>query len=244
MLWANQKGKKIKAWPGLAATCPACGGEVVPKCGEILEWHWAHKARDCDTWGEPESQWHLSWKARFPSDWQEVVMGPHRADVRTPRGVIEFQKSAISAAEIREREQFYGKMIWVVDASEFNLERHDGWSRKRFIEKNGPPPFWTSMPTPAGSKWLNPKGEQVAQNTWAEKCNYYCEEQHRKNPCYRWLWPRKTWLQAEKAIILDRGNSELLRIKKVYGKSSVYLACAPLTVEALLRSCGAVEVAA
>lgn len=236
MLWANQNGEKIQAWPGLRATCPACGGDVVPKCGEIVEWHWAHKARDCDSWGEPESQWHLGWKARFPADWQEVVMGPHRADVRTPRGVIEFQKSAISAAEIREREQFYGKMIWVVDASGFNLERHLDWHRKRFAKIKPYPKYdlFELLTEPAVSELA----------AWNAECASFAESCHQKNPCYRWLWPRKTWLQAEKTIILDRGNGKLLRIKKVYGKSSVYLSCARLTVDGLLRSCGALEVAA
>jgi hypothetical protein len=231
MLWANRHGRKIQAFPGVTATCPACGGEVVPKCGEIVEWHWAHKARDCDSWGEPESQWHLGWKARFPAEWQEVVMGPHRADVRTPRGVIEFQKSAISAAEIREREQFYGKMIWVVDASGFNLEPHLDWSVKRFRQKHGI--SVTPSIAPDQVDW------RIWSEEWREKQRKFCEDEHHRSPCYRWLWPRKTWLEAEKTMILDRGNGELLRVKKVYGKSSVYLACAPLTVGQLLRACGA-----
>lgn len=235
MLWANRHGRKIQAFPGATATCPACGGEVVPKCGEIVEWHWAHKARDCDNWGEPESQWHLGWKARFPVEWQEVVMGPHRADVRAPRGVIEFQKSAISAAEIREREQFYGKMIWVVDASGFNLERYDYWNHRRFLADNREPPGGV-----LGT--LTGKHRDENRENWKAfqaRLHQYLDDQHRKSPCFRWLWPRKTWLEAEKTIILDRGNGELLRIKKVYGKSSIYLACASLTVHQLLRVCGA-----
>ena len=235
MLWANSDGEKIRAWPGLTAACPGCGGEVVAKCGEIVEWHWAHKAKDCDAWSEPESEWHLGWKARFPVDWQEVVMGPHRADVKTPRGVIEFQKSAISAAEIRERERFYGQMIWVVDASNFNLERHLDWHRNRFMQIKSYPRFDLFALLQESAK------SQLEQ--WEKECAFYAESCHQKNPCFRWLWPRKTWLQAKKTIILDRGDGELLRIKKVYGKSSVYLACVRLTVEALLRNCG-VEVTA
>jgi hypothetical protein len=94
---------------------------VIPKCGELVRWHWAHEARrDCDPWSEPETDWHLGWKARFPRAWCEVVLGPHRADVQCVNGsVIEFQHSPISPAEIRERETFYGKdLIWMFDVRE------------------------------------------------------------------------------------------------------------------------------
>jgi hypothetical protein len=254
MMWANTPNGKTLAQPGVSGTCPMCGKEVVPKCGEIVSWHWAHKARDCDSWGEPESEWHMGWKDRFPPSWQEVTMGPHRADVLTPRGVVEFQRSAISGAEIREREQFYGKMIWVVDATDFNLERYDHWNHRRFLELNGEPKFDLF-----GGPYLARPGEteeernariaewEKSQEDWVqfrERLRQYLDAEHLKSPCYRWLWPRKTWLQAQKTIVLDRGNGELLRVKKVYGKSSVYLACAPLTVDALLRHCGVTGVAA
>lgn len=51
-------------------------------------------------------------------------MGPHRADVKGPDGVLEIQRSAIAIAEIREREQFYGRMIWLLNGRDFwhNLE--------------------------------------------------------------------------------------------------------------------------
>lgn len=42
-------------------------------------------------------------------------MPPHRADIKTPKLVIELQHSLISAAMIREREAFYGDMIWLFD---------------------------------------------------------------------------------------------------------------------------------
>lgn len=122
MRWANTPHGKALAHPGTTGTCPGCGATVIPKCGEILEWHWAHRFSDCDHWSEPESKWHLDWKRLFPSEWQEVPMGPHRADVLTPHGVIEFQKSPISRQDIRDRERFYGDMIWVVDASAFTFE--------------------------------------------------------------------------------------------------------------------------
>lgn len=121
-LFGNQR---IAAVPGARAVCPGCGQPVLAKCGSINAWHWAHEARDCDPWNEPESAWHLGWKAAFPQSRTEVVMGPHRADIVTPAGrVIELQASSISSEEIREREQFYRNMIWVFRADTFrdNLE--------------------------------------------------------------------------------------------------------------------------
>jgi competence protein CoiA len=129
MRWAQLGDTRIEAAPKCVARCPACGGEVVAKCGELVAWHWAHKAKDCDPWSEPESEWHLGWKQRFPANWQEVVIGPHRADVKTPFGVLEFQRSSISIAKIKEREHFYGAMAWVVDSSEWWLMGQDSYEK-------------------------------------------------------------------------------------------------------------------
>lgn len=126
MLYANKSGEKIQPQPGARAECPACGGEVIAKCGSIYTWHWSHVAADCDPWSEPETEWHKGWKDRFPPECREVVIGPHRADVLTKSGiVIEFQHSPISVDEILEREDFYGKkMVWLLDGSVFkeNME--------------------------------------------------------------------------------------------------------------------------
>lgn len=106
----------------LKAKCSGCGDDVIAKCGEIKIWHWAHVNKECDSWYEPESAWHIGWKSLAPPDNQEVVIGPHRADIRTSKGtVIELQHSPISPEEIREREQFYGDMIWIFDASAFSV---------------------------------------------------------------------------------------------------------------------------
>lgn len=124
MEWARLGFDRIKASPGAVGFCPGCGAQLHPKCGEINVWHWAHAGGDCDPWHEGETSWHLNWKALFPPDWQEVVMGPRRADIRTPRFVIELQHSPISPAEIREREEFYGEMIWIFDVRSARTRIH------------------------------------------------------------------------------------------------------------------------
>lgn len=121
MKWANVDSARLEAQRGIYGKCPLCGGDVLAKCGEIISWHWAHKTKECDSWSEPESDWHRDWKNCFPVSMQEVVIKPHRADIQAPRGIIEFQRSSISSAEIKKREVFYGRMTWVIDASEFWL---------------------------------------------------------------------------------------------------------------------------
>lgn len=113
-------GDLVEASPGASARCPGCCAPLQARCGAVNAWHWAHEAGDCDPWHEPETEWHLGWKRRVRPEFREVVMGPHRADIRTPNGlVVELQHSSISVPEIDEREEFYGAMIWLFDAQPF-----------------------------------------------------------------------------------------------------------------------------
>jgi len=121
--WAQAGFDRIEPSPGAVAQCPSCSSDVISKCGEIVSWHWAHKVKDCDPWSEPESEWHRGWKAKFPPRWQECTIGRHRADVVSPIGVVEFQRSFLSMDDVRERESFYAGLIWVVDASTWALQR-------------------------------------------------------------------------------------------------------------------------
>lgn len=114
MIYANLEGKQALAFPRGRANCPLCGAEVIAKCGEIKIWHWAHKQDDCDRWSEGETPWHYHWKQFAHPDDTEVAAGEHRADIIGRYGkIIELQASPISPAEIREREQFYGSMLWL-----------------------------------------------------------------------------------------------------------------------------------
>lgn len=116
MLYARHNSERVEATPNLRrAECPVCEKEVIAKCGEIVIWHWAHRAADCDPWAESETAWHKNWKELFPVEWREVRIGNHRADVRTPTHVIELQHSSLGPTEIAEREAFYGQMIWIFD---------------------------------------------------------------------------------------------------------------------------------
>jgi competence protein CoiA len=124
---------------GDRSACPGCGAEVQAKCGEIVTHHWAHRSGvDCDAWAEGESDWHAGWKEAFPEEWREVTVGPHRADVRTPAGlVVEVQRSQISTLEIAARQEFYGRMAWLLDASEWSVS----WPSDAEPDEFGPSAF-------------------------------------------------------------------------------------------------------
>lgn len=112
---------------------------MVSRCGSVKIHHWAHKTGGtCDKWWESESEWHLKWKGYFPEDWREEVKHDqatgekHIADVFNPNLelVIEFQNSPLSIGEMKSREAFYKKMIWIVNAQDFDFRTSslDEWN--------------------------------------------------------------------------------------------------------------------
>jgi len=125
MKYALVNNSKAQARKGLKGVCPSCGAEVIAKCGEQKINHWAHKkTHSCDPWWEPETEWHRTWKNRFPEEWQEITFTSkqtgekHIADVLTNQGlVIEFQHSHINSDERKSREEFYENLLWVVDGT-------------------------------------------------------------------------------------------------------------------------------
>lgn len=125
MKYALVNGVRKEATKGEWGLCTQCGRVLISKCGEKKINHWAHKnIIECDPWWENESDWHRNWKDNFPEDWQEyncvdeTTGEKHRADIRTTHGlVIEFQSSFLNPEESRKREDFYKRMVWVVDGT-------------------------------------------------------------------------------------------------------------------------------
>jgi competence protein CoiA len=143
MQYALVGGVRQRASPDARGICPQCENPVIARCGDVMVWHWAHvSCFDCDSWSEGETPWHVGWKGRFPKQWREVTMGWHRADIKAPQAVIELQASSISPDEIREREHFYGEMVWVLDASRFNLDIRDRGSYVTFRWKYPHKTWW------------------------------------------------------------------------------------------------------
>jgi hypothetical protein len=130
MKFALCNGQRQEAQPNLSGQCPACDQAMIAKCGDVKDWHWAHKGRRiCDPWWENETEWHRAWKGQFPKEWQEIVHQAdngekHIADVKTDQGwVIEFQHSPIESEERRSRDTFYSKLVWVVDGARRKRDR-------------------------------------------------------------------------------------------------------------------------
>jgi hypothetical protein len=122
MKYALIDGQRQEAQPNLKGVCVGCGSPTLARCGEIRVNHWAHQGkRRCDLWWENETEWHRAWKNKFPSEWQEIIHyaddgEKHISDVKTDHGwFLEFQHSQIKPEERRSREDFYQKLIWVVD---------------------------------------------------------------------------------------------------------------------------------
>lgn len=127
-------GQRRQPEHGLRGTCQCCDNTVIAKCGPIRVHHWAHKAGIiCPYDRDPETQWHLDWKANFPLDWQErrfvSAQGEvHIADLFVPIGkclAIEIQHSPITPAERASREHFYARLLWIVDGT----RRERDWSK-------------------------------------------------------------------------------------------------------------------
>lgn len=125
MRFALIDNNRVEAQPKQQGLCPICSKPVIAKCGNKKVWHWAHRSIiSCDSWWEPETEWHRNWKNNYPTEWQEIVLfdeqtgEKHIADVRTNHNlVMEFQHSAIKPEERISREKFYKNMLWVVDGT-------------------------------------------------------------------------------------------------------------------------------
>ncbi|ARV59517.1 hypothetical protein BZZ01_13555 [Nostocales cyanobacterium HT-58-2] len=142
MMYANVDGEeKVLPTPKQKGHCPLCGSQVLSKCGSVVAWHWAHQnMKDCDSWAENESEWHLGWKLGIEKKYTEVGFTDssgerHRADISFPlighsddapvehRLTIELQHSSIPVEEIKQREAFYKHLVWVLDARDFYISK-------------------------------------------------------------------------------------------------------------------------
>ena len=120
MYYALVNGDRKPPAQRLVGICPSCHTPVIPKCGNVKTWHWAHKnVGECDPWAESLTEWHLAWQRGLLNSSVEVVMENHRADiVGNNSTVVELQHSPIKAEDIAAREDFYGNMVWLFDATE------------------------------------------------------------------------------------------------------------------------------
>ena len=207
MRFAEKNGQRILPNPfEKNAVCPLCKEEVISKCGEIKIWHWAHKSNnDCDNWGGRETAWHLNWKGEFPEETQEVIIGKHRADVKIQDIVLEFQSSSISLEKIKEREEFYDRMIWILNGGVFaeNLCLRDNKGFKSFRWK-WPPNAWLNATRPIYVDL------QPLVDKWIKSLSLPDRE-----PTENGYLDRTKWKENLRKEILEY-SGKLFLIKKVY----------------------------
>jgi hypothetical protein len=123
---AEFNGRLSTAVAGGRAHCPGCRGDVYARLPPGVTRHWAHlplpdgQERDCDHDAGEMTEWHRSWQyTRTDPNFIEVVRGDFRADVINAGDfVIEFQHSGLSPEKVEQREQFWGRGLWVVDGTE------------------------------------------------------------------------------------------------------------------------------
>lgn len=140
MLYAIINGKKDRPSFGQRGNCPACGSEVIAKCGSINVHHWAHVVdNNCPHSGK-ETDWHISWKAEFDPEWVEVTKDGNRADVLNPNCgyALEIQHSSISTEDILKRQANFKKVIWMINGKPFKHNFHirvktNDWGRKYYV---------------------------------------------------------------------------------------------------------------
>lgn len=241
MQYALVEGLRHIPEPNLKGVCPVCSEATVSKCGSILQWHWAHRGkRHCDPWWENETDWHRTWKSKFPSESREVVHfnsatgEKHVADVKTHRGiVVEFQNSPISVSELRGRELFYARMLWIVNgahfAAQFTVLHALPDPRSKLAQDlifypaqaNGSLPgvsrqnpelsrgmFWRRSENP---DWK--PGDLVEVHS-TERIKSEIEREYIGHHQFEWVQPRTVWFESTVPVFLDFGQDTLWRLQE------------------------------
>ena len=168
-----------------------------------------------------ETPWHKNWKIAFPGNYREIgfydeIFGEiHRADIHTPDGVtIEFQNSPISLNELKSREAFYPKLIWILNGKKFKGFR---------ILKNLPDvddPALVDYEFCHSDHLSMIRKEDVIKNIVKPKIlNFYHPELKRiaiTSHYYSFCWkqPHAVWFEAKAPLIIDPGGHFLYELRK------------------------------
>jgi hypothetical protein len=206
MLYAKVNGEKSEATPNLAGECQLCDQPVFSRCGEINVWHWAHhKNESCDSWYEPETNWHRNWKFIFGEDYREIIISKdgikHIADIQTRENVIiELQNSTIQAPIIREREIFYGEqMIWIINGKHFKSNFDIKPPRSASLDEDEE--YW---------QLHNPLANRFGA----------LEKIIKGKRKYTWRWSRRSWTDVGRPVFIDFGDESLFWVLDGMGSST------------------------
>lgn len=230
MKYALVNGIKKEAERNELGECRCCGSKVRAYCGLEKINHWKHiNLIECDTWSEGETEWHRQWKNIFDKSQQEVIKHDeitgekHIADVYISSKdlVIEFQHSPIHFNEIKARELFYKKMIWIIDVSPYSKnilfhkdigskmyhivlkpEAQHTESKCRILEKEGKYEMAKEL---INESWNNSNLFEASIEKYikdSETNDYYLME---------WKHEHKRWKEVSLPIFFDIGDGFIYR---------------------------------
>ena len=123
--------------------CPCCGKQLTARVGEVRRPHWAHESGErCDEWWEEESEWRAAWMKKLREcpalDLQNTLEKEgvrHFYDVKDGESRIwVFRRTRLSTEHVTMREQFFGQMLWFVEAKESEWRRFIS-DRGSFLKK-------------------------------------------------------------------------------------------------------------
>ncbi|QXU43254.1 competence protein CoiA [Pedobacter sp. D749] len=222
----NIKSEPIKGSKGL---CCGCGNYVIAKCGTIKLHHWAHiSTHKCDSWWENETEWHREWKSHFPvesrevSFYDDVLNEYHRADVHNKNGItIEFQNSPLTSDELKSRNDFYKKIIWVVNGFKFKgfeiLENIPDPTSEELMNYNFNDSVHLSFMRKSEAR--NRMVEMLSRQS-KELRHIQMSELH-----YSFLWKHahKAWYGSTMPVFIDFGGKDLYWLKYRVQETNDYL---------------------
>jgi hypothetical protein len=168
-----------------------------------------------------ETPWHKNWKLAFPATFREIsfpdkVLGDlHRADVHTACGTtLEFQNSPIGLNELKSREAFYPKLIWIVNGKKFK-----GFRILKSLPDVEDPKLDAYEFCHTDHLSMIRKTDYFRLGSDAKRLNFYHAElkminftSHYYSFC--WKHPHAVWYQAKCPIIVDLGGHFLYQLKQ------------------------------
>lgn len=226
---------RSKPSPKLKGVCQYCGMPAISKCGNKVAWHWAHKSfKNCDTWWENETEWHRTWKNKWPVECQEVVHfdsstgEKHIADVKLKDNtVIEIQNSPMSESELLSREKFYKNMLWIVNGEKFKTKPnllHKLPNPENEVSRNlciYPPNLddqheflfhWLSDVSPDSN---------LVEVHGSRRLSELINETHVGHWLFYWKRPPSVWLKSQTQVFFDFGHDYLFKLE-VFNNRSPY----------------------
>jgi competence protein CoiA len=242
-------GVRREPAPKLKGACCFCKSPTLAKCGNRKVWHWAHESLShCDSWWENETPWHRAWKSHFPDSYQEIVHfddvtgEKHVADIKTSNGmVIEIQNSPMNEVEMALRENFYNKMMWIVNGEKFRKNftilgklpnptssiaeqliflKPSYRAKYSYSDHMEERPWWHFALVSRNQDFEERLKENNPYGVMVEICSgdnhpevlSEIEKNYVGHHVFVWKRPRQVWAEATKPVFFDFGGAELWRL--------------------------------